>query len=67
MPAGQPATALHAPVQLCCPLAKTPLRYAQESAEWVNDELGIAYPTQQGIAILIPRKARMLSSNGVHR
>ena len=49
------------PPDLVCPLDKSVLRRDREKGEWVNDQLGVAYPEEDGVPILMPRKARMLA------
>ncbi|XP_034082934.1 protein preY, mitochondrial isoform X1 [Gymnodraco acuticeps] len=45
---------------LVCPLSKKPLRYAAETNELINEELGIAYPIIDGIPNMIPQDARLI-------
>ena len=49
------------PPDVVCPLDKSVLRRDREKCEWVNDQLGVAYPEEDGVPILMPRKARMLA------
>ncbi|KAK1888166.1 Protein preY mitochondrial [Dissostichus eleginoides] len=48
---------------LVCPLSKKPLRYAAETNELINEELGIAYPIIDGIPNMIPQDARLIQKH----
>ncbi|XP_065751997.1 protein preY, mitochondrial-like [Phocoena phocoena] len=48
---------------LVCPLSKKPLRCEASTNELINEELGIAYPTVDGIHNMIPQAARMTHQN----
>ncbi|XP_007466536.1 PREDICTED: protein preY, mitochondrial-like [Lipotes vexillifer] len=48
---------------LVCPLSKKPLRCEAPTNELINEELGIAYPTIDGIPNMIPQAARMTHQN----
>ncbi|KAK5868056.1 hypothetical protein PBY51_012501 [Eleginops maclovinus] len=48
---------------LVCPLSKKPLRYASETNELINEELGIAYPIIDGIPNMIPQDARLIQKH----
>ncbi|XP_042197424.1 protein preY, mitochondrial-like [Callorhinchus milii] len=45
---------------LVCPLSRRPLRYAEDTNQLINDELGIAYPIVDGIPNMIPQDARLI-------
>lgn len=49
---------------IVCPLAKTPLRFDQESMELVNDDLGVAYPIKNGIPRLVPTDGKLMHVEG---
>uniref|UniRef100_A0A6M2CZV4 Protein preY, mitochondrial n=1 Tax=Rhipicephalus microplus TaxID=6941 RepID=A0A6M2CZV4_RHIMP len=45
---------------IVCPVTKKPLRYVSERNVLVSDELGKAFPIQNGIPNLLPDSARPL-------
>ena len=47
--------------RLCCPLTRMPLRYDQEAGELVSEAARLAYPIRDGIPIMLPEEARVLS------
>jgi uncharacterized protein YbaR (Trm112 family) len=46
---------------LVCPLTKAPLHYDRERQELVSRAAGLAYPIRDGIPIMLPDEARVLS------
>ncbi|KAF7651719.1 hypothetical protein LDENG_00106480 [Lucifuga dentata] len=48
---------------LACPLSKKPLRYEPKTNELINEELGIAYPINDGIPNMIPQEARLIQKD----
>jgi uncharacterized protein len=46
---------------LVCPLTKTTLSYDAERQELVSRAAGLAYPIRDGIPIMLPDEARVLS------
>ena len=46
---------------LVCPLTKGPLSYDSARQELVSREAGLAYPIRDGIPIMLPDEARVLS------
>lgn len=48
---------------LVCPVTKEPLDYVRERQELVSKKAGIAYPIRDGIPVMLPDKARVLSES----
>mgnify|MGYP002881281879 CR=1 FL=1 len=48
---------------LVCPTTKTPLDYDSERQELVSRRAGLAYPIRDGVPIMLPEEARVLSDN----
>jgi uncharacterized protein YbaR (Trm112 family) len=46
---------------LVCPLTKATLHYDRERQELVSKQAGLAYPIRNGIPIMLPDEARVLS------
>jgi hypothetical protein len=46
---------------LVCPLTKTTLIYDRERQELISKKAGLAYPIRDGIAVMLPEDARVLS------
>ena len=46
---------------LVCPLTKTTLIYDRERQELVSKKAGLAYPIRDGIPVMLPEEARVLS------
>jgi uncharacterized protein len=46
---------------LVCPVTKEPLLYMRERQELVSKKAGLAYPIRDGIPVMLPDKARVLS------
>lgn len=49
---------------LACPLTKGPLRWDSERGELVSRLARLAYPVRDGIPIMLPSEARVLSAEG---
>ena len=47
---------------LVCPLCKETLRYDPNKQELISDKAGLAYPIKEGIPILLPDEARILTT-----
>ena len=45
---------------LVCPLTKGPLRFDAARMELVSESAGLAYPSRDGIPIMLPDEARPL-------
>jgi uncharacterized protein YbaR (Trm112 family) len=48
---------------LVCPVTKEPLDYVRERQELVSKKAGLAYPIRDGIPVMLPDKARVLSES----
>jgi uncharacterized protein len=48
---------------LVCPVTKEPLVYVRERSELVSKKAGLAYPIREGIPVMLPDKARVLSES----
>ena len=46
---------------LVCPLTKTTLIYDRERQELISKKAGLAYPIRDGIPVMLPEEARVLS------
>ena len=46
--------------RLVCPVTRTPLRYDAEAQELISDAAGLAYPTRDGVPVLLVEAARPL-------
>ena len=46
---------------LVCPVTKGPLAYDRARQELVSKKAGLAYPVRDGIPIMLPEEARVLS------
>jgi hypothetical protein len=46
---------------LVCPLTKGPLTYDREAGELISEKAGLAYPIRDGIPIMLPDEARVLT------
>jgi uncharacterized protein YbaR (Trm112 family) len=46
---------------LVCPLTKTTLIYNRERQELISKKAGLAYPIRDGIPVMLPEEARILS------
>ena len=46
---------------LVCPLTKTTLIYNRERQELISKKAGLAYPIRDGIPVMLPEEARVLS------
>ena len=46
---------------LVCPVTKTTLIYDAEKQELISKEANLAFPIRDGIPILLPEEARVLS------
>jgi uncharacterized protein YbaR (Trm112 family) len=46
---------------LICPLTKQTLRYDPARNELISDAAGLAYPIRDGIPIMLPEEARVLT------
>jgi uncharacterized protein len=46
---------------LVCPLTKTTLIYDRERQELISKKAGLAYPIRDGIPVMLPEEARILS------
>lgn len=46
---------------LVCPITKSVLSYSAERQELISKAAGLAYPIRDGIPIMIPDEARVLS------
>ena len=44
-----------------CPLTKTTLIYDRERQELISKKAGLAYPIRDGIPVMLPEEARILS------
>jgi uncharacterized protein len=49
---------------LVCPLTKTTLIYDRERQELISKKAGLAYPIRDGIPVMLPEEARILSEMG---
>lgn len=47
---------------LVCPVTKEPLIYDRDTQELISKGAGLAYPVRDGIPIMLPEEARILSS-----
>ena len=45
---------------LVCPLTKAPLEYDRAANELVSRKAGLAYPSRDGIPIMLPEEARKI-------
>ena len=45
---------------LVCPVTKAPLEYDAEAQELISRQARLAYPTRDGIPIMLPHEARQL-------
>ena len=48
---------------LVCPLTKTTLIYDRERQELISKKAGLAYPIRDGIPVMLPEEARVLSAD----
>ena len=48
---------------LVCPVTKATLTYDRERQELVSKKAGLAYPIREGIPIMLPEEARVLSES----
>jgi uncharacterized protein YbaR (Trm112 family) len=46
---------------LVCPLTKGPLTYDRAAGELISEKAGLAYPIRDGIPIMLPEEARVLT------
>ncbi len=46
---------------LVCPLTKTTLIHNRERQELISKKAGLAYPIRDGIPVMLPDEARILS------
>ena len=46
---------------LVCPVTKTALEYDRAAGELISHKAGLAYPIRDGIPIMLPDEARVLS------
>jgi len=46
---------------LVCPLTKGPLSYDRVAGELISEKAGLAYPIRDGIPIMLPDEARVLT------
>ena len=46
---------------LVCPVTKGPLVYDRERQELISKKAGLAYPIRDGIPVMLPEEARILS------
>jgi uncharacterized protein len=46
---------------LVCPLTKTTLIFDRERQELISKKAGLAYPIRDGIPVMLPDEARILS------
>jgi uncharacterized protein len=50
---------------LVCPVTRLPLLYDRERQELVSRAAKLAYPVREGIPIMLPEEARVLSDDEV--
>lgn len=48
---------------LVCPLTRTTLRYDSARQELISRAAGLAYPIRDGLPIMLPAEARVLSED----
>jgi len=46
---------------LVCPLTQETLEYKEENQELISKSAGLAYPIRNGIPIMLPDQARLIS------
>ena len=46
---------------LVCPLTQETLEYNEENQELISKSAGLAYPIRNGIPIMLPDQARLIS------
>ena len=46
---------------LVCPLTQETLEYKEEKQELISKSAGLAYPIRNGIPIMLPDEARLIS------
>jgi uncharacterized protein YbaR (Trm112 family) len=46
---------------LVCPVTRGPLTYDRAAGELISHKAGLAYPIRDGIPIMLPEDARVLS------
>jgi len=46
---------------LVCPLTQETLEYNEENQELISKSAGLAYPIRNGIPIMLPDEARLIS------
>ena len=46
---------------LVCPLTQETLEYSEENQELISKSAGLAYPIRNGIPIMLPDQARLIS------
>ena len=50
---------------LVCPVSREPLRWDAEASELVSEAAGLAYPVRDGVPVMLPEEARVLTGEGV--
>ena len=49
---------------LVCPVTRTALEYDRAAGELISRAAGLAYPIRQGIPVMLPEEARILTEPG---
>ncbi|XP_011100871.1 uncharacterized protein LOC105178984 [Sesamum indicum] len=50
---------------LVCPLSKQPLRLCRKTNALISDSIGVSYPIDDGIPLLVPADAKIIDAGDV--